>query len=96
MISDYSIVTVHCVAAAAEIIVPALGSEQIIRPVVDTLIGDNRAVLVALCGVIENYIKNNLYAVFVKHFDKVFELICFHTYRCRCGIACLRSKEAYS
>ncbi len=57
------VVAVENVSAAAEIVVFSVGREHIVDIVVDALEREEGSHLVALGGVVENNVENNLYAV---------------------------------
>ena len=94
VIADDRLVAVHRVSAAAVIHVSSVRRQQVISPVVDPLIGDDRSVLAALRCMVENNIENDGNAVLMQLFDHVFELIRFHAQRTRGGVARLGREKA--
>ena len=94
MISDDRVVTVHRVAAAAEIEIFPVGIQQIVGSVVDTLVRDHRTVFIAFRSVIEYDIEYDLDPVLVQLSDRVLQLVRFHAERSRGAVPCLGCEEA--
>ena len=94
MISDDRVVTVHRVAAAAEIDIFAVGFQQIIGAVVDTFVGNHGTVFIPFSGVIEDNIQDNLDPVLMQFSDSVFQFVRFHTERSRSSVPGLGREKA--
>ena len=93
MISDYGIIAVHRIAAATEIIIPAVRRQQIVRAVVNALVGNRRSHFIPFRRMIEYHIENDFYSVLVKLLDGIFQFIRLQTIWGRGSIACLGRKE---
>ena len=58
-------ITVHNVSTATEIVVVCIRRKHIVHVIVYSLEGEARSHLISLSGMVEHYIKNDLYAIFL-------------------------------
>ncbi len=72
---DDGVVAVEGVAAAAEVIVPAVRGEQVVDVVVKALKGEEGPLFVALGGVVEHHVQIDLNALPVQGPDQLFQLV---------------------
>ena len=68
---------------AAEVVVVALRRQHVIGLVVDAAEGDVRPALVALGGVVEDHVEDDLDAVAVQLLDQGLQLVDLHAAACR-------------
>ena len=74
MLND-RMVAVERVAAAAEIIIPAIRCEHVIDIIIKSLEGKERAVFITFAGMIEHYVQNNFNTVIMKLLDQTLKFI---------------------
>ena len=89
------VVAVQGIAAAAEIIVIPVGRQHIIDLIVEALETEGRTLFVALCGMVEHNVKDDLDAVVVEGLDQDFQLGAFLVVFIVCDVTGIGGEEAY-
>ena len=87
-------IAVQRIAAAAEIIIPAIRREHVIDPVVKALEAEAGPLLISLCRMVEHHVQNNLDPVLMECPDQLLQLRPFPVELIRRRIAGVRGKKA--
>src|SRR4030095_1252192 len=94
-ITHNGVVAVEGVPGPTEVEVVTLRGKHVIGLVVYATKGDDGAMLIPLCGVVEDYVQNDLNAVGMQVLDERFELVYLHAEFASGSITGLWSEEAH-
>ena len=94
-IAYIGVIAVQRVSTTAEVEVVAIRSQHVVGLVVDTSVGDIRAVFVTFCCMVEHHVENHFNAVGMQLLDQVLQLVHLHGELTRGCVCSLGSEETH-